>query len=545
MSKKTSNVKKDGKTNTATKTGSQKEQKKQSYANKNSRNSTPNEGKHANPRTYTSNAEEISKYVGTSNDPEWYLGNKRIVEDVMKISFEQQLGSKFELFPSYDTSAATPAMRETIPGIMAFDMIDGVGVANDGKDGVNIAMTMAYQRIRERLNADSKFAPADVGIVLHLIGEVYAQYANILRAFGIVGLYSGYNFYYPERLLAAGYGFSATEVNKIRDNISNLRGKFDLFVRDASRLFMPLDFTIVKRHAWLYSNYFMDIESVKGQLYIHRMRGSYQLDETSDDNGTRAIYYDNPSTLEGLIDNFGECVELLLRSDSVRTIQADMRNAWDNANAFKLAFPDPAYVCLPSYSKDVLSQIHNLQWVPQDLTFNESSFDVHQNVDKDILIWQPTFGNLTGDFAEAKAWPLLADKALNIHWDGATVEDKVEATRNMISAVPAGTNLVIRACGADICTGVTIYDMDNAYPLSPVYAATDGLSALEAKAIAHWSKFDWAPFLYYFIQGATGNTISIVGDVANYATVNFYQYERIDKNIMNSMWSVPEFGTVN
>lgn len=543
--------------NTKSKGASASKDSKKQTAAKDSNQNRKTTGKRENKRfsnsgrgkaTMPTHTKSMSEYIGTSNDPQWYLTNRRIVDDVFKISFANQLGSRFTLLNDNDPSVM---VDETIPGIMALTMVEGPGIANDPKDGVNMALTMLYQKIREDLNTYGPYAPADVGITTIGIGDVYSQFANLLRCFGIINLFSGYNFYYPERLLQAGYGFSVAEIANIRNNLANYRARFNYIITNATRLFMPVEFSIIARHAWLYSNYFMDLESIKAQIYIHRKAGYYLFDETTDPNGGMLQFNTMPTTLKGLLDAFEASTEALIRSDSIRQIQADMRHAWNDSNTWKLAYADESYICLPNYSRDVLSQIHNLQFVPPVYNTNATySFDIKQNVNQDILTWNPKIVVATAPtYPSESSFPLSSDKPINFHWDGHTTEDLVEATRNMMYAVPSTTStsndtLDIKACGADFCIAVTIYDMTASYTIDPVYVYGSTLSGTALNELAVASQFDWAPILYTCTTGSGGAVCKIIGDVGNYSKVDFDTFLLQDKNIMNSMWSVPEFGSV-
>lgn len=226
----------------------------------------------------------VSEYVGSQNDPAWYNRNTRLIQDAAKIPFSNQLGALVDMGETLQTKVpgTNYVSSFSVPGVMALKMMNVPGIATTASDGPNLAAAGLFQFIRKNLSTVATYAAADVMMYVLGLDSIYSQYANIARVFGIVNAYSSINLYMPDALLRAGYGFSAGEWGIIRMNLNNYRSRFNNLIYKASSLYLPTDFTITSRHAWLYSNYFMDGASAKAQLYIHRMMGYHQLNETRD-----------------------------------------------------------------------------------------------------------------------------------------------------------------------------------------------------------------------------------------------------------------------
>lgn len=511
----------------------------------------------------------LGSYVGMSNDPSWYLGNRRLVEDASKIPFGYQLGAPIT---SHDPDALLTYDRWVVPGVMALEMINIPGVARTASDGVNLAAAALFQHIRKNLSTVAQYAAADVMMYVLGIDEIYSMYSNILRVFGIINAYSATNLYYPNTLLRAGYGFDDQEIANIKKHVNDYRSWFNNLIYKASTLYLPTDFTVTMRHAWLYSNYFMDVESLKGQLYIHRMMGYHQIDETYSNNGTALKTYVTPTTLEGMLTSFEACIEAYRDSDSMLKIAADMRRAFDGRQSWKLAYCDEAYLVLPSYSKDVLSQIHNatITRLPAD-PIELSTWDVTQSVNKNTILCTPSWSVSDEGFPKA-SWDNLLDyarttKILDFKWDSPTVEDVVEATRNCVLVQKMGedtTYLALMSSGVDVVWRATVYQK-----VEPDDIYNDGFTAFHGTNIytgdaptvptlepdliitptdlCLWSVFDWAPIIT--IEAVTGDAlgevISPFGDLANYTMLEPDTLVRLNDNILCSMWAIPELGLFN
>lgn len=489
---------------------------------------------------------DTSSYVGSENDPKWYTKNTRLIQDAAKIPFSNQLGTNLTWDVAYRPTGAATMATEAIPGIYALEMVNVPGIATSATDGVNIATAGLFQYIRRNLSTVATYAPADVMAVVLAIDEVYSMYANITRVFGIINAYSAINLYLPQKLLQAAYGFNETEITNIIANINDYRSRFNNLIFKASTLYLPTDFSVTARHAWLYSNYFTDEPSVKAQIYVHRMAMHHVFDEVKYTTGSALVATTNATTLSGLLNQFNMMVDLLRNSDSALKIQADMRRAFEDRSSWKLAYVDEAYMVLPQYSEEVLLQIHNTSILPRDFR-NNSRLDITQNVDHNILVFNPKLPMATVGIdlrTDAEIMYQCSTRLLDAKMNDVTSDDICEMTRNStvctVSNDATNTTLEIWRCGVDICIGASIWSRTRAVTVRQALVNADGLTT--TGAICDISKFDWSPIVY--VNSYNINDFQPLSDLANYTLVDPALLARLHDNILCSMWSIPEIGTI-
>lgn len=504
-----------------------------------------------------------SSYVGSENDPKWYNRDARLIQDASKISFSNQLGRTLDYTSQPVDGLGISFTDESLPGIMALQMINCPGIAKTATDGMNIATAGVFQYIRKNLSTVATYAPADVMAAILAIDEIYSMYANITRVFGIINAYSAINLYIPIKLLEAGYGFTAAEVANIRANLNDLRAKFNNFIFKASTLYLPTTFTVTARHAWLYSNYFTDANSSKAQIYIHRMMYNHIWDEVTYPTGSALVTEENELTLEGLIDHFGIMIDQVRNSDSFLRIQADMKRAFETANTWSLAYVDEAYLIYPTYSEEVMTQIHNttilIPPLPEPVVggvWNISDFDVTQDVNHNTLIFSPDFTMVTADLPSLPAdvkgilgYQTNRNRILNFYKQEVSSDDICEATRNTVAlstlAVAANTTFSIAACGVDLCIGVEILNDEDTDTIDQVLDVVS--TEAKVKLACKYANFDWAPIV--LLQTAElpdfHNNYQINTDLENYTVVDNATLNRLHENILCSMWSIPELGGFN
>lgn len=478
---------------------------------------------------------DLSDYVGSSNDPHWYMRNERLIKDAAKIATGYPLGSKVSLNSNVQDFI--------VPGIMALRMVNTPGVATQASDGVNLAAAGLFQFIRKNLSTVATYAPADTMMYVLGIDDIYSMYANILRAFGIVNAYSALNYYMPDELLKAGYDFSEEDIAAFKRDINSYRSRFNNLIYKASTLYLPTDFTITSRHSWLYSNYFTDGVSLKSQIYIHSMAGHHLLDETSSSEGTKLRFVGSGTSMTDLLDQFEAMIEAYRNSDSMIRIGADMRRAFEGRSMWKLAYCDEGYMVLPSYSEEVLSQIHNITILSDNVC--EGTIDITQSVNKNILLCQPQWPNT--DNMALGMLNAASTKLMNFKTQDVTTEQIVEATRNMVAVNydSSSDNFFLESSGPDLCLSAYVY-VKGEEPINvqtTICTISDANSQDVGELVSAISMFEWAPII--FVTGsriATMDKYKPFANLENWTMVDNNLLRMLNDNIMCSMWSIPEFG---
>lgn len=496
------------------------------------------------------------------NEPGWYNRNDRLVQDAVKVSFASQLGRPIEMSSNALFPEKYSINDYTVPGVMVLKMVNTPGIARNASDGVNLAASMIFQKMRKDLSTYASYAAADVIMYCLGIDSIFSQYANIARLFGLCGAYSAYNLYAPRDLICAAYGFSYAEFDEIVKNLNDYRARFNNLIFKASTLYLPVDFTIISRHSWLYSNYFLDTVGKKSQMYIHRMMGFHKLNETLSTNGTALEYIEHATTLSGLLDEFAVSIEMYRNSDSMLKIAADMRRAYQDSSSWQLAYVDEAFLIPPMPMDDYLrNQVHNLDVFPTP-AYNEiknratnpeqsllGTWHISQDVNKNIVLFQPIFTKAKTDVDHYSQFaPLMCNKILDFNHEEVTSDDILEATRNVLRchATTLGTDVRIApvSCGADICVGLDFVRHSDS-GTAPEYLAL-AASILNAEN-SHMRFFDAiesfasAPYLFAYIRNNEGNIVATEPfcEFDNYTVVDPNVINMINNVVMCNMWSIP------
>lgn len=497
------------------------------------------------------------------NEPRWYNANDRLVQDAVKIPFTNQIGRPIEMGNDPIFNGTYSVSNYTVPGVMVLNMVNTPGIARDANDGVNLAASMLFQKMRKDLSTYATYSSADVMMYCLGIDSIFSQYANITRLFGLCGAYSAYNLYAPKDLVCSAYGFSMDEFDNIMKNLNDYRARFNNLIFKASTLYLPVDFSIVARHAWLYSNYFLDTVGRKSQMYIHRMMGFHKLNETLSNNGTALEYIEHAQTLAGLLDEFAACIELYRSSDSMLKIAADMRRAFQESSAWQLAYVNETFLIPPMPMDDHLrNQIHNLDIFPT-WAYNEikgktpeptqsffGTWHISQDVNKNVVIFQPqvtkakTDADSYGDFGI-----LMCNKILDFNHEEVTSDDLLEATRNVFRCYATedsgNYNFGLSSCGADVCVGLDIVQHSNSGGAPSTFHYGSGRLTATGTSIRLFTMietFDSAPYIFAFIRSDSDGSVIATEpfcEFDNYSVVDPNVITTLNNVVMCNMWSIP------
>lgn len=497
-------------------------------------------------------------FANSENDASWYLGNPQLVHDASRIPFGNIQGAPVKTLENLYSAAPDPIDNEfAVPGVMSLTMMPTIGKATSVSDGVNIAGTALFQYIRKNLSTVANYAQADVTMYILGMDSLFTQYCNIARIFGIINAFSAGNLYYPKYILRAGYGFSDEEIDNIRNHYNDYRSAFNNLIYKASSLYLPTDFTITTRHGWLFSNYFTDSTAVKSQIFIHRLGLIYKFDEISYNTGTALKYQVPAVTLQGLLDQFDQSIEVYRNSDSMMRIAADMRRAFEDKIAWKMAFVDENYLLLPTYSAEVLAQIENTTILPSYDYIIPNTLEITQDVDHNYVVCDPRWNlsTLTDNEEKTRRAGAMLSRAniLNVHKPEVTTEDIVVMTRDMVNfdlpdsdgdlpPIDLLKNVGLSAFGVDLCIGCAIYSTKNCFDGGSSRQELKGYSvgsASDLLAAINVEMFDWHPPVRF---AANNGDQFYFQDLDNYAEVPKQTLKRLHENIIMSMWSIPTLG---
>nr|AVX53507.1 putative capsid [Marmot picobirnavirus] len=551
-----------------------------------------NSYKGTNDRSNSNKFHKVSEHDHQSNDPMWYMSLKDLVVPATRVSFATQVGAKI---PNLLVSSVnnTPnegvfinsTTGESVPGIAVLHMINSPGIATSSTSGVNIAASALFTSIRKDLATTAPYAAADVLAYALGLDSIYSYYAHLVRLFGTLNVYSGYNLFTPRTFLSAVYGMSSEAIDDFLNNQANYRSKFNSLIYKASKIYYPYDFSITKRHTWLYTNYWFDAPNLKAQVYAYKPDFVYILDETYSEQGTALRPVPVPTTVSEMLNLFNEMIEVYRNSDSMLKIQADMERAFGGRlSSWALETIPEIYAVVPAYSQDALEQLTNTEILPlndiihqafQNYASNDNyktiynSFCITQSVSKNIMLYQPTIPpyestdpDTTGSLEYFNDYKqlLFNNKLLNLITGDSSPERIVEITRCKPTwTVDNSGNAVMTGCGADICIGGSIYTLsgDNsnrttlAYPvrsnLIGGFLDEDGVKkyVTSAKQFTLINAFDWFPTMFTATPNEEDDSkfeLLISTDISNYAVADNNMMEQLHSVVNTSVWDVPAWG---
>lgn len=531
---------------------------------------------------YKSDDPRVLSSCGSPNDPSWYNRNMRLLTDVTKIPFSTVGGLRQLTSPHYSKEAFA---RFRAPGVCTLYDVCVPGLASTATDGLNMASIQLFQFVRKDLSTYAPYAQADMGMYVMGIDNILMMYAHISRLFGLANLYSSINLYYPRDVIKAIYGWDDRDYQVFINDINNFRGRFNLLIKKASALYLPVDFTIVTRHAWLYSNVFTDGQTAKSQLYAHTPASVYILDETSSKQGTSlqcfALYHwdkdrhvphvgdevdgqsaHNYRTIDGLLGLFDRMIEAYRSSDSMNNIAADMRRAFKERPSWKLELIGEDYTIMPTYSEEVLMQIENTTIMPSPFVAGKQTsstetadqydllfpgFGITQSVEDNVILFEPVWsGDLFDDGTSAEHTHYIDARFLNARTQNPTADDIAVMTRDVLFATNLQGQGRLTSCGSEIIVGCVMHGC-------PFEEATDGrLGYITFQKtnrnviVSAWSAFDWAPwYCAPTVSADLGKPWTPYCDLDNYVFVEPETIDRMHNNIIMNMWSLPQFGMID
>ena len=389
------------------------------------------------------NCEGDNPAVGSKpNDVSWYTSNPELLKAGASFAYGYPLGS-----PAYlDNENYVDAGKLIVSGISALDVIPHLGVSVDASSPLNQAVRKMYSFIRHANSGARNYDPADLGMYIGAMDQIYTMFWYGVRAYGTAQIYNPQNRYVPFALLEA-QRFDATDVMK---NLAQLRYGLNRIATIVNNLTVPDTMTLFKRHRWLFSGIYSDGTSPKAQVYMMRPAGYFKFGLESETFAGKLSYtslYDAPLfTVESYLNVLDEMIKPILTNydEDFGLIAGDIMKAYDVSQLYKLPAVPENYVVVPTYSEEVLTQIQNATLLgnyisnfnyTQDIDIhspNAGAILNHPTVDIKLRILPKlasptTSGTATQDLKNFVSGS--ANRLISLSIDNPTPEDTMVATR--------------------------------------------------------------------------------------------------------------------
>lgn len=311
------------------------------------------------------------------NDVSWYTSNPELLKAGASFAYGYPLGS-----PAYlNNENYTDAGKLIVSGISAIDVIPHLGVSVDASSPLNQAVRKMYSFIRHANSGARNYDPADLGLYIGAMDQIYTMFWYGVRAYGTAQIYNPQNRYVPYALLEA-QRFNASDVMK---NLAKLRYGLNRIATTVNNLTVPDTMTLFKRHRWLFSGIYADGTSPKAQVYMMRPAGyfTFGLDQSTFAGklSYHSLYETEPFTVDSYLNTLDTMIKPILTNydEDFGLIAGDIMKAYDVSQLYKLPAVPENYAVVPSYSEEVLSQIQNATLIGNYITgFNYSQdVDIH------------------------------------------------------------------------------------------------------------------------------------------------------------------------
>lgn len=495
------------------------------------------------------------------NDASWYYKDAQILKDVASFSFNKPLGTNLNLTRTYTTNPVSGAFT-SVPGVMALEIVPAPGISDDAQSPINLAAQDLYTFVRYKNSGAANYDAPDLMMYLLAMDSLYSAWNWMKRVYGIASTYSQRNFYLP----AALYGMEGLDMQNIYANLADFRAYLNMAARRISAFCVPATFTYMVRHAWLFSNLYTDSDTAKAQVYMYMPKWFYTYDETSSPQGgmLKPIFFGNGTytqkatgvTWTQLTSMLDTMINNLQYSEDIGIMSGDILKAYGEGSLFKVGTFDADYQVSPVYSKEVLTQIENADYLnPIFLTLaTDNTFAIVQDPNTNFITYRPMVKSTAG--AEE-------GHHLNFHWDNPTPEDVMVATRLMHAErsgkVGADTYIIVESCGSEIVTdvyvgrfaqqvlsnyltpavnngGQTYYINSVTAPLFINGQATD-LPLLTLQILSQIT-FDWCPMMVLEYKNTTG-PVTVLAELRDWD--NYVFLDEQDLEALNTVALLSEF----
>lgn len=539
-------------------------------ANKNNNNNRNSHNVNRSAQKGSAKRQFINQQLGSKasrqNDAAWYGSNAFLVNDSASLAWSTPIGSP------------TTSLAEGVnynyaigqPGIMTLDIIPVLGYSEDNTSAVNIAARNVYSFVRHVNSGHANYDAPDLMLYMMALDSAYSFLCWMTRTYGYLMLYSMYNRYLPDALLAANH----VDAADLRGHIVDLRAFINMYTVKLGSLVLPASMPVTARHCWMYSGFYADSPNMKAQLYQYAPKGFYRYDEL---NGAGKLVFEplvpNGTTGADKLLKFSDItayatklLNSIVTSEDCAIMSGDILKAFGPEGIIKLPYLEETYVILPTYSVEVLSQIQNATVLGG--TFEAKDFEITQIVSTDprtggAIVQKPRFQPSLGNVTHTK--PLYDNfKGPRYMYQFGEQDDPSQnmvSSRLMVFGTPdfkgdkayvnlttVGTEIVTSARITTLNTDGSIYIHPGASMLSYADSA-QGFIALTIYACMV-AKFSFHPSIafysaYYFkddVQKEATTLLGIMDDVSNYTTVTEDVIKRMHDTALLSLYNVPIMG---
>lgn len=516
------------------------------------------------------------------NDDSWHVPTQELVDETSAINMYNVSGRPVDLQPiaKKDSSSVITTVSGGLvnsPGIMVFEVFNGIGETNTSEDAYNVAGQLYFNYMQRFTGRTPNYDPANICMYNTAVLNAYGFYQCVTRVFGIMNDRNVQSDYIPRSLVMA-LGF---DYDNLRGNMANFINIINQYALDLTNYPLPNNVTYNNWYLHQFENVYKDSDTQKAQLYAFKPAGFWMFVEGDETNPISYLNYakvseyatgttDSNSSLKlltysDIITLMDDLLRPLALSGDIRMVKVDVLAVFGQ-NLFTVAQLANTYSIVPVYNSEISSVIENSYIYGVQLnsaTITEPG-SLHggfcqQNAEFELIndhIWFRSGGKVS-DFVGDPMELVETEKFLfNIHTD--TPESNA---RNLTLTRYAGTGLSGLISAADDTKLLYSGARNNAYNmilnaeiyyLGGVTTSSSGKKVLQInmqsfntqyltpQTSAYFandlygliSKFDWHPsFRVIAIQAGSSVLVQISDyfvDLDNFATIDSTQLKNMN-----------------
>lgn len=501
------------------------------------------------------------KVIGAANDPSWYNLDPQLVKDVASLSYFAPLG-RYQSFGKHLATLASEAVtfdddfKAMVPGVMVLNFTPSIGVGGANEtNAANVAAKNVYAYVRYNNSGAKNYEANDLMLYLLAMDSLYIAFGHACKLYSLALTAKSENYYYPSGIFKAmGY-----DIDSFISNLANFRSWINTIAMKLNSYNVPNAMPYYDRHVWLVTNIFKDYDIKKSQDYLFTPQTLYQYNDTHGYLEPVTITSLTPTGTDVTCTEFMEIVdgmlEQVISSEDIGIMSGDILKAYGSDKLYKVFSIAEDFHIESTYSEEVLTQIQAATVVGR-LTNNTIGQDTNGHIivgsvssSTPYVIDGSAAYQLTDNVRTitpgTSLSQILKQKAvLNMYKDDVTPDDNMVTTRlTAMVDVPSEAKLAqVVTCGSEIINQISIVDSSEVRTNStPFYRSVfNGYLTVETTFTAAmfrnlyiYSKFDWAPVLPVYLLVSTSNTVTYIGDIADYAN-----YCVVDAEVINNMHSV-------
>lgn len=509
--------------------------------------------KHDKNYTKGKDSEVMNKKEG-NNDPRWW-GDKPYVDAVGRFNFSNALGMPIPwTFRNVEGSDAVISLASenyvtnTIPGVMAIDVLPTFGQADAPVDPANTYLRSFYSKLRSTNNQNAPYQAPDLGMYLFAVDSIHMGIEQLKRMYGIARTYAPMNRYLPNAYLSAmGIDPTATSYN-LYGNLANFRAAILALMMRVQTLAMPTGININERHRELVKYVYADSNTAKTQAYLFRTPYLYKYRSAYNESGGGLVADPMPaqgSNAMAWVSWINSLIDQVAGDEDFAIISGDIIKSFGYDALYRMEFLDEDYMIAPMFNPEILLQIHNAKVVGDRYASN--SFDIYQTA-FDNCFHATTVHGTNGPTA-GPICPII-----DVPVDFPDSDTVMVATRLAVVGTYGYIDNLYKfvpdSCGTELVIRVTIYYNDSRGLTATSSSDTNVVSGTTHGSIALIGKqsfFDWHPIQYEISGNNTTGAMALYGifsDLSDYTVVEPGALSRLHQTAVYGSLTVRGLDTV-